>query len=557
MPRIYANKQTALIGEYFQAAQARLKDGSKSTEDVFDSVSQDNSVQMPVVLDELLGKLDGFGQDVFDSVIHGMKIYHDAHGCNAPADVIEQALHNAFASQKALADLNICLGDRLDSASESHMNAYSLQPNRAIVSIMSAMAEAIPFAGYFPADIRSNEAKALILHNRAKSPWGGYAIDGAIDGVFNGEPYMMPNRLIALSTSNQTAYTGTARAQYESGSRTVVDGASAGLKLMAGRTQILVNGFSCARDMKGPGLGGTTAITGQTVIGVTAYTITGTVNNDTGAIALTFSPALPNNTSVVAEVIADFERDPDKIPSFGFEVESHSYFAAGHRALTELTIDSQSQVRNEMNLDPASNSLFSLRTQLTNEQHYYALQLGYLISGNNTLVHDFNLAAQFAAKNISEIFADVEQTLFVLDQNMINDTLDHGITHLYVKGLLGGIIAALPRTIFEPSGVPTRAGIYRLGRLFNKYEVYYTPKIVAENAANGTSSMLCIGRSNDVGRSPIVMGDAVPPTFIPLATNSNLVMKQAFYQRSFLQLNKHMASAKGFARIDFINLPNH
>ena len=80
---------------------------------------------------------------------------------------------------------------------------------------MSAMAEAIPFAGYVPADIGSNEAKSLILHNRAKSSWGGYAANGAIDGTFNGEPYMMPNRLIALTTSNQTAYTGTARAQYQ------------------------------------------------------------------------------------------------------------------------------------------------------------------------------------------------------------------------------------------------------------------------------------------------------------------------------------------------------
>jgi len=91
--------------------------------------------------------------------------------------------------------------------------------------------------------------------------------------------------------------------------------------------------------------------------------------------------------------------------------------------------------------------------------------------------------------------------------------------------------------------------------LFNKYEVYYTPKIVTGDKAAGTATMLCVGRSNDVGRSPIVMGDSVAPMFIPLATNSDLIMKQAYYQRSFLQLNKHMASAKGFARVEFINLP--
>jgi len=435
------------------------------------------------------------------------------------------------------------------------MDSYSLQPNRAIVSIMAAFAETLPFAGYFPADIQSNEARSLILNNRAKTGWGGYTANGSVDGTSNGNPYVMPNRLVALTTANQTAYAGTARAQYVSGSRTVMDGASAGLTLVAGRTLILVNGFNAANDSRNGSLGGTTSISGMILIGATNHAVSGTVNNDTGAIAITFAPALPNNTEVVAEVLVDYERSPSSIPSFGFETESYSYFASGYRALTELTIDTQGQVRNEMNLDPASNSLFSLRTQITNEQHYHALQLGLMVSANNRLVHDFNLAAQFAAKNVSEIFGDVEQTLFVLDQQMINDTLDHGITHIYVGEQLGGIIAGLPSTMFEKSGVPSRAGIYRIGRLFNKYEVYYTPKIVTGDKALGTATMLCVGRSNDVGRSPIVMGDSVAPTFIPLATNSDLIMKQAYYQRSFLQLNKHMASAKGFARVEFINLP--
>lgn len=552
MPRIYASKATAEIGNFFDAAQARLKDGAKSTKDVFDSVQQDHTVATPRVLDGLYSVLnEGFHQDVFDSVIHGMNVYQREHGCDAPADIIQQALHNAKTSQMALKDLNI----RLDSASESHMDSYSLQPNRAIVSIMAAFAETLPFAGYFPADIQSNEARSLILNNRAKTGWGGYAANGSVDGTSNGNPYVMPNRLVALATVNQTAYAGTARAKYVSGSRTVMDGASAGLTLVAGRTQILVNGFKAAEDIRSGSLGGITSISGMILIGVTNHAVSGTVNNDTGAIAITFAPALPVNTEVVAEVVIDYERSPASIPSFGFETESYSYFASGYRALTELTIDTQGQVRNEMNLDPASNSLFSLRTQITNEQHYHALQLGLMMSVNNRQVHDFNLAAQFAAKTISEIFGDVEQTLFVLDQNMINDTLDHGITHIYVGDQLGGIIAGLPNTMFEKSGVPSRAGIYRIGRLFNKYEVYYTPKIVLGDKALGTATMLCVGRSNDVGRSPIVMGDSVAPTFIPLATNSDLIMKQAYYQRSFLQLNKHMASAKGFARVDFINLP--
>ena len=54
--------------------------------------------------------------------------------------------------------------------------------------------------------------------------------------------------------------------------------------------------------------------------------------------------------------------------------------------MTDPTMDSKPS-SNEMNFRPAStNSLFSLVYQLTNEQHYHALQLVILISGNNSLI---------------------------------------------------------------------------------------------------------------------------------------------------------------------------
>ena len=99
MSRTYANKTTAAIGEYFQSRTLKLRLKTVKTLKMFDSVCHDNSVQTPKVLDTLLGKLCGFEQDVFDSVVHGMNVYEKAHGCEAPADVIEQTLHNAVTSK--------------------------------------------------------------------------------------------------------------------------------------------------------------------------------------------------------------------------------------------------------------------------------------------------------------------------------------------------------------------------------------------------------------------------------------------------------------------------
>jgi hypothetical protein len=108
--------------------------------------------------------------------------------------------------------------------------------------------------------------------------------------------------------------------------------------------------------------------------------------------------------------------------------------------------------------------------------------------------------------------------------------------------------------MFAPSGVAKRPSIYRVGRLFGKYETYYSPKVASQGADLKTANILAVGRSAQVARCPIILGDAVSPTFLPLNRQSDLKDSAAMYARDFTVVNPHEASSLGCARIGFTNL---
>ncbi len=118
------------------------------------------------------------------------------------------------------------------------------------------------------------------------------------------------------------------------------------------------------------------------------------------------------------------------------------------------------------------------------------------------------------------------------------------------------MMQSLPSNMFTPSGIPARPGIYRIGRLFGRFEVYYTPKGVPEwiDGGHQAASVLCIGRATDVTRNPFVLGDAVAPSVIPLAVNADLKTGAGFYARNFTAVNPHRQSSLGCAMINLINL---
>lgn len=513
-----------------------------------DAVQQFNSGEMPTRFKALLDKIEDDAQHsrVTRSVLDGIRHYEKMHGVRPSADVIDAAIAQGLAVADGKADIGLPGRMTLDGVgSTAHHDPISAQPNRVVIAITSAIAEAIPFATYLPTDIGSNEARLGIVSHQAGSSFGAYAKGALLDGINLGEVYASSERRVALTVAGD-------RLSATGGIFTTVGGATT-LKLLRGRSIVFVNGFPCA--VENPNVSASVSnspISGSVVLGGNTHTISGTVTVATGAFALTFSPALPVGTVVEAEGYIDFEDQPTLAPEIITQVNTYALYATPLRVIMRQTVDSQTQYSNEIGLDLLSESLMAGRNQVAMERHYSALKKLKSLAVVNAKDYDFDATAQLALKPRAQIWQDFGAVLGVVDQQMAENTMDHGISHIYVCKNVKAQLESLPNDIWEGSGLTARPGIYRIGRLFGRFEVYYTPKGLTETAT--TSEMLCIGRSPQVARCPLVLGDAVPPTIIPLAVGADLVRGSALYARQITQVNPHQPSAMGAALITVTNL---
>lgn len=563
----YTKSSTAQVAVFAQ----NLKENAVNQSGTFDSaaandfistaINQKTGVSVPenlqVLLDEVgsardVGVREKNKSIVARAILDGMGLYEEQHGCEAPADVIEQAIHSAYATTDEASRRYGLPRFQLDSADSNHHDQISLQPNRAVVAILSALGDAIPFAHYLPADIGSNEGKLAIMSHLAGSTYGGYAENGSMDGVNSGNAYIGASRIHKMNPAVSTGNVAGKLTTVQTDDETCDQGADT-IKLLRGRTIVYVNGQVAAKEVNSSGSGNST-VSGSITLSETEYSIGGTINTDTGVFALTTTPAMPTNVPVAVEGFIDYERAPELTPSIISAVNTFSLFANPWRATTHQTIDSRTQMSNELGLDPYSESVIAIQTQFANERHYKVLGYARRLSVNNIASFNFDWDNRSLQMNKAQIWQDFFAILGAVSQKMAEDTMDHGITHLYVAKNVAAQLLSLPSTIFQPSGITGRPGIYRLGRLVGLYDVYYTPKGLSENSTS--SQILCIGRATSVPLNPFVLGDAVPPSVIPLAVNADLKQGAGFYARNFTAVNPFQQASLGCAMINITNMQN-
>ncbi len=543
----YATEGAARTEEIFDGLYAETKGGV-----LLDSASGDGAIKsfldsaehLPPSIQHAIDRLDGremSGEQVLDSVIKGMKLYYDKHGAMPTADVMEAALDqaaNMAGDSKGMVKLD-------GVGSTGHHNQISYMPEQIQLGLLSAVAEAFPGATYLPTGIGSNEARLGIVSHQAASKVGGYDVGDLLDGTHIGDTFLSSERTVKLTLgTDRTTATG----------GITLDGASQ-VKLLRGRTQIYVNGFPVAEENPNANASATTLpLSGLAILTGTTYTISGTVTPDTGAVSLAFSPALPAGTVVHAEGYIDFEKQPTLAPRIATQVQTYTLYAKPWRGLLDQTIDSKTQAQNEIGMDLQSESLVAARNQITVERHRSILVKAVRLAAANTDEFDFDYAGQMQQKTRAQVWQDFSAILGKVSQKMAELTMDRGVTHLYIGKIIKAQWEALPSDLFEKSGLTEIPGIYRVGRLFGRYEVYYTPWEVLEDEAAGTAQVLCYGRSNSPARNSFVMGDAVPVTVLPTAFGQDMKFGQALYARNFTSVNPHMPSAMGCALITVKNM---
>ena len=549
----YSTQATQDVADFLKSASVDTTSGS-DTGAFLDSVRTEtpslSRIKIPAQLDALLGKVTRADEGRFvKTILDGVGLFAAENGTAPTADVVEAAIQQGLSAFYGCDHNGRVL---LDSASSAHHDPMSLQPNRAITAMMSAIAEAIPFASYLPVDIASNQAKLIIGSHQAGSTYGDYVSGGLMDGISAGGTFTSSSRMVRFDHSGVQPYNSKFAQTNLALDPGYCDPAGTGVPVLRGRTVLYVNGVPAGTDL-GSGGAANSPLNASAVVGGVTYSIAGYVTVANGAIQLTtVTPDFAAGMEVTAESFVDYEVAPALIPSVNLRVDGYDIFANPWRVKTGISIDASTQIRNEAGWDGTAESLNAIRTQMVTERHRRALSFAWNLGANNSITFDYGYSTQIAQKSRAQIWEGFRPVLANLDQKMANDTMDHGITHLYVPAFIAGDITNCAD--FVPSGITARPGIYRVGRLFGKYEVYYSPYIVSQASNLSTATILAIGRSTQVARCPVVLGDAVAPTYLPLARGSDLIDQSAMYARDFTVVNPHAPSALGCARISITNL---
>ncbi len=546
----YSSPKTAEIGAFVDGLRENAVGSagtfdSASASDFVNSVRNGSGTSVPPLLDSIMQDVGVENENhVTRAVLDGINEFEARHGVAPTADVIEWALHQGYGTtEEARRKYS------LDSANSAQHDQLSLQPNRAVIAIVSAIAEAIPVAHYLPADIGSNEAKLAIINHEAGSGHGGYVAGALMDGVQSGYHYISTSRL-HKATLNTGTWEGKVTA-IQTDDETC-DQAAPNVNLLRGRSIVYVNGFPVGKESDPSGSAANSPFTGSIVIGSTTHLLSGFITVATGVFEVVANPALPGSATVHVEAFLDLEKSPELTPIINSAARTYALFATPWRATTHQTIDSRTQFTNELGIDPASEALMAVRMQFANERHYQVLGQALRLGQNNADAFNFDWAGQKSDKTRSQVWQDFSAVLGRVSQKMAEDTMDRGLTHLYVPKNVLSQFQGMPSNLWEPSGVSARPGIFRAGRLFGQYDVYYAPRMVVDSTSSA-SKIVGIGRSSQVARNSFVLGDAVAPVVNPLAFGQDMRYGAGFYARNFTSVNPHQPSARGCAVIDITN----
>lgn len=554
------NQRTKEAAEFVSG----LRSAAAGSDGIFDSAAasdflsaaiNQNAAPVPMGMQALLDETPKDQQiRISAAILDGVAEYEAMHGASVPADLLDYSMHLVYATTRDAAKR---YGLMLDSANNAHSDQLSLQPNRAVIAVLTALSEAIPWAHYLPADIGSNEAKLAILSHQSGAQYGMYGANANMDGANAGDRYISPSRFSKVTVAAGAIPTGQLTSvQSTRDTCAAVGGNVVAVNLQRGRSQVYIGGKVVAREVtNNQGGSGNSTISGSVTISSTTYQIGGTINTDTGAHALTATPMLPNGTDIVVEGFIDYERQPAITPTLISNVDTYQLFAKAWRVRTSVSFDSRTQLTNELGLDPYSESIVAIQGQFAAERHYESLEKALRIAAGNTATFSFDWATgtnQGSQKTRAQVMQDLQTPHGAVSQQMAINTLGFGVSHWYVGTYMKAMIQSLPRELFEPSGLQDRAGIFRLGRLFGIVDVYYTPKVLADS--NSSSQILAIGRAPDPARNPMVLGDAVPPSVFPLAVGTDFAAGAGFYARNFTEVNPHGPSASACALINVTNI---
>lgn len=484
---------------------------------------------------------------VMDAVAKGAALYEREHGHAAPYWVLDSAIRSNLASvDKDYASqigLDSSYTATLDDASSVSGGAMSV--SSIVTAVYRAFADIIPFGGQIAMD-KGLEGRIILAGHRAQRATGDYDRFESLDGRNAGKTFMGGTRNVDAETTDNAKYEGTIKLSV---------GDATGSPILPSLIKVLVNGFIVASAPTASSRG-TLVSTFSGNIKLPqgkAISVSAVANCETGKIDATFTPALEAFDSVVFEAEVDFEHEKlkDKRPRVEAYAEHHAIRAKYMTGFYVATEEARHQWNSEVRLDQGAESLYALRAQSGAERHFNAVKSMYRIGKNFNYNFKMDLANRLNERSRESVWRDFNFQLTAVDMDMVSRTNLNGVSVLYVGEQGAAEFASMPAEVFQPSGIPFRPGIFRLGTYLGKYEVYFIPNTMKEEKEVGFD-ILCIGRSEQVGANPYITGDSLGIRVTPIAANQSGESGQFYFQALAGTVNPHTQAAAAASVISVV-----
>jgi len=543
---------------FTQDSESFLDSVSAASDAIETAITGQNSLGVPDGFAQLLDEVGTAGKaPVIAAFLDSIADYETQHNQAPSPDLLEFTLNAAYQQTRNNIKRNYAAaGAILDDASNMLPENGAMQANRAIVSITTALTSAIPWATTLPTDIGSGEAKLIIVNHNATNHFGQYEAGANIDGINSGRAYITSSRFDKIVIGAGGTGTGQLTSvQTDSDNCAAVAGDVVAVKLVKGASVVYANGHQVAKEVTTQTA--VSNLSGSVTLSNVTYSLSGTVNTDTGEISVASSPALPNGSELIVEGIIDYNRQSAIIPSIGLDSSVYSLFASPWRASAMVGVDARTQFNNEAGIDPMSQLMAALQRQLMNEKHYLALTYGRRLALENQASFAIDTWLATGAQTREQSIENISIPLGAVSQKMAVNTNSYGVSHVYCGQKVKSWLNLLKNSSrFVSSGIRDYPGIHRIGTLDGIYEFYYSPSINETTDGNDitTAELLCVGQSQDVARSAVVMGQAVSPLLLPTNRTLNLDEGVGYFEKTFIKPNPHTPSAKGFALITLTGL---
>ena len=566
-----SREQTQIIEQQNKAIYEVSRFFGQSSVDGFDSL---NTETAPQVLKDIFDAVNpDYHKDIFDSVSYGTEQYKAKNGGEMPsANVLTAALYAAKQAIGGYKETHV-----FDDITNIEHETNAIVPSLAVTTIAAFISQANPAVAYIPNINGSNLVPIVAARYVADRTRGAMAEGDYIDGENASLPYVDSHMKFAMTLDTGSTYEVVSRVAYANYDAKTPDATSALAPFLPNHVSIRVNGVEVAhsRQRREEDRKGTFSLlpTAGVTIGATTYTVTGsTVDFDTHEIVVTFSAALPVGVKAYAHVVLDFERkDANKInrllPLAGVSLkpEYGELLAAPVSFGVTANINTLTQLANELNVSLTAAAMMALQSKYYLEQTIRLLSEGrdraiaqgraYQFDASRGVTGNLSAAYNETGQLVKEALKIISYAQLVIKQAAGGAT---GAFDLYVGDTAAVFMRTLMSDFFKTTNAPY-AGygeIVRIGTLNDGTNVYHAPnasRLCAES--DRTSSMLLVGRGNEVVRNPFV-GHIASPMQVLEAKRDPLEINLAAHARIAADVNPIGRYADQVAVINMINLPS-